>query len=588
MATQPIKTRFELDGEKEYKAAVSEINASLRVLNSEMKLVSEQFKNNDKSVEALTASSDVLSRQILTQKEKIEALQAALKNSAEHYGEADARTKRWQTSLNNAQAELVKMERELKANSDAMEKNNEDLADLDEGLDTLDGGLLDTTESGKGLGDVLDDLTGKLGVNLPEGATSTLNSMVSLGGELALLIGAFAAAAAAIVEVEKALANLTLEQAAAAGEIQDVAMQTGLSTEAVQRYQYACDMIGVSFDTVASSQAKMIQSMADVQSGSETAAATWNQLGIEVMNADGSLRDAQEVFLEVIDVLGQIENATQRDAVSMEIFGRSAQDLNPLIVQGTDAFQAFYDEASDVKDILTDVQLETLAGLDDEMHRVEARFESGANSMALKFTPALQEFYEKTSEGIKGIEEDFAASGLVTVFGSLLELVTALSPAFDNLGEILKACSPVFYGIALVIAGIADGIKVIQLAVSSIINLLKLDFSGAAEDWRAIGGTLFGGDNATTRVFQSMYNASGDWNFPGGVTWVGENGPERVFLPRGSVIQSAQESARSSGDVYYVTLSLREISELSDIARIARDRRRKTRMMPKGDIDVDL
>ncbi len=580
MATQPIKTRFELDGEKEYKAAVSEINASLRVLNSEMKLVSEQFKNNDKSVEALTASSDVLSRQILTQKEKIEALQAALKNSAEHYGEADARTKRWQTSLNNAQAELVKMERELKANSDAMEKNNEDLADLDEGLDTLDGGLLDTTESGKGLGDVLDDLTGKLGINLPEGATSTLNSMVSLGGELTLLIGAFAAAAAAVVEVEKALANLTLEQAAAAGEIQDVAMQTGLSTEAVQRYQYACDMIGVSFDTVASSQAKMIRSMADVQSGSETAAATWNQLGIEVMNADGSLRDAQEVFLEVIDVLGQIENVTQRDAVSMEIFGRSAQDLNPLIVQGTDAFQAFYDEASDVKDILTDVQLETLAGLDDEMHRVEARFESGANSMALKFTPALQEFYEKTSEGIKGIEEDFAASGLVTVFGSLLELVTALSPAFDNLGEILKACSPVFYGIALVIAGIADGIKVIELAVSSIINLLKLDFSGAVEDWRAIGGTLFGGDNATTRVFQSMYNASGDWNFPGGVTWVGENGPERVFLPRGSVIQSAQESARSAGDVYYVTLSLREISELSDIARLARDRRRKTRMMP--------
>ena len=577
MATQPIKTRFELDGEQEYKAAVSEINASLRVLNSEMKLVSAQFATNADSVDALTARSDVLTRQILTQKEKVEALQAALKDSADRYGEADDRTKRWQTTLNNAEAELAKMEQQLQSNTEA-------LSDASSGIDTLDGGLLDTTESGKGLGDVLDDLTGKLGINLPEGATSTLNSMVSLGGELTLLIGAFAAAAAAVVEVEKALANLTLEQAAAAGEIQDVAMQTGLSTEAVQRYQYACDMIGVSFDTVASSQAKMIRSMADVQSGSETATATWNQLGIEVMNADGSLRDAQKVFLEVIDVLGQIENATQRDAVSMEIFGRSAQDLNPLIVQGTDAFQAFYDKASDVKDILTDVQLETLAGLDDEMHNVEARFESGANSMALKFTPALQEFYEKTSEGIKGIEEDFAASGLVTVFGSLLELVTALSPAFDNLGEILKACSPVFYGIALVIAGIADGIKVIELAVSSIINLLKLDFSGAVEDWRAIGGTLFGGDNATTRVFESMYNASGDWNFPGGVTWVGENGPERVFLPRGSVIQSAQESARSTGDVYYVTLSLREISELSDIARLARDRRRKTRMMPMEEV----
>lgn len=577
MATQPIKTRFELDGEKEYKAAVSEINASLRVLNSEMKLVSEQFKNNDKSVEALTASSDVLSRQILTQKEKIEALQAALKDSAERYGEADARTKRWQTSLNNAQAELVKMERELKANSDAMEKNNEDLADLDEGLD-------DTIGSGKGLGDVLDDLTGKLGINLPEGATSTLNSMVSLGGELTVLIGAFAAAAAAVVEVEKALANLTLEQAAAAGEIQDVAMQTGLSAEAVQRYQYACDMIGVSFDTVASSQAKMIRSMADVQSGSETAAATWNQLGIEVTAADGSLRSAEEVFLEVIDVLGQIENATQRDAVSMEIFGRSAQDLNPLIVQGTEAFQALCDEASKVGTVLTDVQLEALAGVDDALIRFNERLDAGEQAMALKFTPALQAFFDETGEGVKGIEEALADSGLVTVFASLLELVTALSPAFEGLGDVLVACSPVFYMIAWVIATISDALKVVLLSLSSIVNLLSFDFSGFNDNISSINGILFGGDSASGRVFQSMYNASGDWNFPGGVTWVGENGPERVFLPRGSVIQSAQESARSAGDVYYVTLSLREISELSDIARLARDRRRKTRMMPMEEV----
>lgn len=581
MATQPIKTRFELDGEQEYKAAVSEINASLRVLNSEMKLVSAQFATNADSVDALTARGDVLTRQILTQKEKVEALQAALKDSADRYGEADDRTKRWQTTLNNAEAELAKMEQQLQDNTEA-------LSDASSGLDTFDGRLNDTTESGKGLGDVLSDLTGKLGVNLPDGATNTLNSMVSLSGELALLIGGFAAAAAAVVEVEKALADLTLEQAAAAGEIQDLSMQTGLSTEAVQRYQYACDLIGVSFDTVASSQAKMIQSMADVQSGSETAVATWNQLGIEVMNTDRSLRDAQEVFLEVIDVLGQIENVTQRDAVSMEIFGRSAQDLNPLIVQGTDAFQALCDEASKVGTVLTDVQLEALAGVDDALIRFNERLDAGEQAMALKFTPALQAFFDETGEGVKGIEEALADSGLVTVFASLLELVTALSPAFEVLGDVLVACSPVFYAIAWVIATISDALKVVLLTLSSIVNILTLDFAGAGDDWSAIGGILFGGDSASGRVFQSMYNASGDWNFPGGVTWVGENGPERVLLPRGSVIQSAQESARSSGDVYYVTISLHEISELSDIARIARDRRRKTRMMPKGDIDVDL
>lgn len=581
MATPSLKFGIELNGEKEFRDAVGEIDKSLKVLRSEMRLVAVQFDDNADSLDALTESNDVLNRQILTQKEKIEMLQAALKNAATRYGEADERTKKWQTDLNYAEADLIKMERQLQSNTEA-------LADASSGLDTLDGGLLDTTESGKGLGDVLDDLTGKLGINLPEGATSTLNSMVSLGGELTLLIGAFAAAAAAIVEVEKALANLTLEQAAAAGEIQDVAMQTGLSAEAVQRYQYACDMIGVSFDTVASSQAKMIQSMADVQSGSETAAATWNQLGIEVMNADGSLRDAQEVFLEVIDVLGQIENVTQRDAVSMEIFGRSAQDLNPLIVQGTDAFQALCDEASKVGTVLTDVQLEALAGVDDALIRFNERLDAGEQAMALKFTPALQAFFDETGEGVKGIEEDLSDSGLVTVFASLLELVTALSPAFEVLGDVLVACSPVFYMIAWVIATISDALKVVLLSLSSIVNLLSFDFSGFNDNISSINGILFGGDSASGRVFQSMYNASGDWNFPGGVTWVGENGPERVFLPRGSVIQSAQESARRTGDVYYVTISLHEISELSDIARIARDRRRKTRMMPKGDIDVDL
>ena len=577
MATQPIKTRFELDGEQEYKAAVSEINASLRVLNSEMKLVSAQFATNADSVDALTARGDVLTRQILTQKEKVEALQAALKDSADRYGEADDRTKRWQTTLNNAEAELAKMEQQLQDNTEA-------LSDASSGLDTFDGRLNDTTESGKGLGDVLSDLTGKLGVNLPDGATNALNSMTSLDGGIALLIGSIAAASAAIVEVEKALADLTLEQAAAAGEIQDLSMQTGLSTEAVQRYQYACDLIGVSFDTVASSQAKMIQSMADVQSGSETATATWNQLGIEVMNADGSLRDAQEVFLEVIDILGQIENVTQRDAVSMEIFGRSAQDLNPLIVQGTDAFQALCDEASKVGTVLTDVQLEALAGVDDALIRFNERLNAGEQAMALKFTPALQAFFDETGEGVKGIEEALADSGLVTVFASLLEVVTALSPAFEILGAVLDFFSPVFYASAWIASMIADALKVVLLTLSSIVNILTLDFAGASEDWSAIGGLLFSGDSASGRVFQSMYNASGDWNFPGGVTWVGENGPERVFLPRGSVIQSAQESARSTGDVYYVTLSLREISELSDIARLARDRRRKTRMMPDEEV----
>ena len=58
----------------------------------------------------------------------------------------------------------------------------------------------------------------------------------------------------------------------------------------------------------------------------------FQELGVSITDASGQLRDRQEVFYEVIDALGRIENVTERDAVAMDIFGRSAQELNPLIL----------------------------------------------------------------------------------------------------------------------------------------------------------------------------------------------------------------------------------------------------------------
>ena len=72
-----------IDGEREFKKALSEINQTFKVLGSEMKLVSSQFDKNDKSVESLTARNQVLNKEIDAQKEKIETLKSALANAAE-------------------------------------------------------------------------------------------------------------------------------------------------------------------------------------------------------------------------------------------------------------------------------------------------------------------------------------------------------------------------------------------------------------------------------------------------------------------------------------------------------------------------
>ena len=76
-----------LEGEKEFKKALSDINQSFKVLGSEMKLVQSQFSKNDNSAEALAARTKTLTSQIDAQKQKIEMLQKALQNASESFGE---------------------------------------------------------------------------------------------------------------------------------------------------------------------------------------------------------------------------------------------------------------------------------------------------------------------------------------------------------------------------------------------------------------------------------------------------------------------------------------------------------------------
>lgn len=111
-----------LEGEREFKKSLAEINNSFKVLGSEMKLVDSQFDKNDKSAEALTARNQVLNKAIEQQKQKIETLRSALANAAESFGENDRRTQSWQIQLNNAEAALNDMNRELDENEKAIKE----------------------------------------------------------------------------------------------------------------------------------------------------------------------------------------------------------------------------------------------------------------------------------------------------------------------------------------------------------------------------------------------------------------------------------------------------------------------------------
>ncbi len=173
-----------LEGEKEFKKALSEINQSFKVLGSEMKVVQSQFDKNDSSVEALTARNQVLNKEIEAQKQKIETLRSALANASESFGENDRRTQAWQIQLNNATAALNDMERELDRNNTALDEAEREMDDAADAADDLEEELDDA-------GDAADDSEGKfsklggtlktVGIAMGAVVTAAAAAAVSLG-----------------------------------------------------------------------------------------------------------------------------------------------------------------------------------------------------------------------------------------------------------------------------------------------------------------------------------------------------------------------------------------------------------------------
>ena len=595
-----INTKFTLSGEKEYKQAISEIGRGMKVLDSEMRKVTSAYAQNADSVEALGAKNDVLERKILTQTEKIEYLKAALQQSAEKYGEADKRTMQWQTSLNNAEADLNSLNNQV-------DENKQKIADSGKEMGNL--------------GDVVNGLTSKLGIQLPDSMKSSMNAMGNLDTSALAMAGGFAAVAAAIVKAEKAMISMTKESAAFADNIITLSMQTGQSTQQLQEFSYATELIDVSVDTLQGSLRKLTNNMQDTMNGTGNAKASFEALGVSVTNADGSMRSANDVFYETIDALGKVKNETERDAMSMDIFGRSAQDLNPLIIQGSKTLKAYADEAHNVGYVLDDEALSALGAVDDAYQRLQKTQEGVKNQLAVEFAPYLEEFYGDATQGVKDLGKAIKDSGIVDAFGMLLETVgDILNPMSDLSNNRVPALTKALQPLAKVMALMADAAELLKGVINfgtghisegwgqmkhalgfghssgngnNYQNLLdsynEQQWGQSASDLsKAYEEAVARGDSSTLGITEDEWrrrylrgNAAGTDNWSGGWTRVNENGLERIYLPSGSRIQTASETRYTSGDTYNTTVYVDHVEDLDTILRIAKNARITTRMGAK-------
>lgn len=574
-----IRTRFVAEGEKEYRQALKEINGGLSVLSAESKKLQEQYKGNEKSLEALTATNENLDRVVLSLSDKLDLQKKRLAELKQAYGESDDRTLRMAKSVTDTETALIRQQRALDENTRALENFGK--------------GEGDATRQAEGLGDALNDIGGKFGISLPKEMTNTLNGMLKLDAKTLALALSFAAVTAAVVEVEKALISMTKESAAYADEILTQSAVTGLSTEALQEYQYAAELVDVSLDTLTSSQTKMIRSMDAARRGSKEQAEAFDKLGISVQNADGTLRDAQDVFGDVIDALGAISNETERDAIAMTIFGRSARDLNPLIKAGSDGLRELAQEAHNVGYVMSEEALDALGAVDDQVQRMNRSNEALKNQIAVGMAPAVENLMKKGTDFFVRLQEAAEGSGILEVFGALLDVVSALEPLFDVLFGTAEDGVPALQALALALGVVADALTIVANTIAIVIELFKqlinlangkgFDDSNLVRYGENVA-QVFSDKGATARAWNNGVgknigrNADGTDYWRGGLTWVGERGPEIVELPQGSRIHSAEDSRSMGGDTFNFNINASDINDIQSLIEMAKNYRRSVRM----------
>lgn len=155
MATRTITTRIALDGERDFKAQMAQVNGELRNLKGEMTLVDATFKGQANTTEALTAKHKVLQGSVEQQREKVRALTQAVEDATQAYGDNDKRTDGYRQSLNRAKAELINLNRELEDNERYLDEASKSADGCAESIDEYGKAVRDADSNKDPLGNLM-------------------------------------------------------------------------------------------------------------------------------------------------------------------------------------------------------------------------------------------------------------------------------------------------------------------------------------------------------------------------------------------------------------------------------------------------
>ena len=406
----------------------------------------------------------------------------------------------------------------------------------------------------------------------------SLESVAKKTGELADKTKALSAVSFAALT---GIATMAVKAGQAADDLNTLSKQTGFTTAELQKMKYASDLVDVSVDDMTGSISKMTKQMASDKEAFKT-------LNVEIRNADGSLRDANTVWYETLEALSKVENETERDALAMDIFGKSAASLSGIIDDGGAALRSYGEEAEELGLIMSQDTLDAANKLNDAIDVTKARLQATFLETGAKVAETILPLVEEGAQKIAELLEWVASldTGTLKLVGTVLLLGTAISPVLklvstgiglvSNIsGLIGTATSTVIPGIASAVSAAAASIGIsmtamlgwIGLAITAVAGLiaafiqLRKEAQQAKQvayeqDLKSQGYTYV---NAGDEQYYNKNDLYSVWNGSGWTNYA---------KPGASYDWSAKSSAYQQNN-YNMDINVSQISDLQDLLDIA-------------------
>lgn len=477
-----IGASIALDGEKEYKQAISEINKALSVLGSEMKKVTAQFDGNANSIDGLNAKQDVLERKLLTQKDKVDILKKALQESAEKYGEASSKTQDYQIKLNNAEAELLKTEKAIRETTEQLNKMGNE---ADQAGDKIEKAGLDSKKAGEKA-----NSSGKDWGNLKDGLAKVGAVIAGVTAAITGLVVGLGALTESTKEYRKDLSFLE-QNAKTAGNSFDVIKTqlknlTAITNETDSSIEALSNLMAAGFDD--HSLAKAV----DALSGAVIKFP--DTLKIE------SLADALQETIATGKATGQFAELIERMGGSLEDFN-TQMNLSTTAVQkqstalwwlansGLPAVNEEYRKTNADTIAAANAQFE----MNEKLSQLSSKIEPVITKFKVAFLEQLAPWIDKISEKIETINFQPIINAMVYVIQNLPKIITligTLGAAFlafkgvQVITSLVGAFSSLTGATAAASAGIAAMAGPIGLVAAAVAGLgLSVGILAAKNEW---------------------------------------------------------------------------------------------------------